>query len=136
VLGETHAHTLGSMTHLATVYEKQERYHEAASLLAHVADPGRIKSLLQADREALLARYGVCLVRLDRLVEAEPLLREARSQLSSVTSGAALDRRRDVLRALAELYDRTDRPRDADACRAELIPLLQTMPPTTAPVPG
>ena len=129
VLGEQHAHTLGSMTHLATVYEKQERYRDAAALLAHVADPDRIKSLLQADREALLARYGVCLVRLDRLVEAEPLLKDARSQLSSVTSGAGLDRRRDVLRALATVYDRTDRRRDADACRAELASLS----PTTAP---
>ena len=79
-----------------------------------------------------IARYGPCLVQLHRYQEAEQPLREAHRRLQQ-TAQQNDPLMREVVAALAEVCDHTNRPDEAAKWRAELALLRAATQPTTAP---
>jgi hypothetical protein len=80
-----------------------------------------------------VSRYGLFLVESGGFTEAEQPLREAYRRLGELgqQNSAAM---RDVVGALAVLYDKTGRPEEAAARRAELGKLEAAPRPSTDPV--
>jgi hypothetical protein len=73
-----------------------------------------------------MSGWGPCLVKLRRYEQAEPPLREAHRRLSALAPAQASQsagRLRVVIKALADVCDRTSRPDEADKWRAELASL-------------
>jgi serine/threonine protein kinase/type II secretory pathway pseudopilin PulG len=132
VLGATHPYTIGSTAGLAQVFERQEHFAEAEPLLAKVCSPELLSQMAPPQQAVLVARYGICLERLDKLDLAEPRLRDALTRLRT-TPQETNDPERRVLTALAKLCDRTNRAEEAAKLRSEVAALP---PPTTRPTSG
>jgi hypothetical protein len=132
VLGATHPYTIGSTAGLAQVFERQEHFAEAEPLLAKVCSPELLSHMAPPQQAVLVARYGICLERLDKLDLAEPRLRDALTRLRT-TPQETNDPERRVLTALAKLCDRTNRAEEAAKLRSEVAALP---PPTTRPTSG
>ncbi len=127
---------LATIHGLGNAIEKQGRHAHAAPLFEelYVRAPQSVVS--PKTLAAWMSRYGPCLVRLGRYADAEVPLLEAHRRLaqSGQTSSNSM---RNVLTALVEMYDHTNRPGDAARCRAELAAIdASTRPDTTATAPA
>jgi tetratricopeptide (TPR) repeat protein len=138
VLGEAHADTINPAWSLMTLYDNSKRYDEAERVLAELCRPELLGALPAAQQALLVARRGVVLARLGLDADAEPLLRDADRRLRETGQLRSISIRM-VARTLASLYERTNRPDEAERWRADLARLeAATRPatqPATAPAP-
>jgi non-specific serine/threonine protein kinase/serine/threonine-protein kinase len=138
VQGPHHPDTLSSAANLSMVYESQKRYAEAEALLAELCRPEALAAVSPGWRAAYVGRRGVCLARLERFEEAEPLLRDARQRLMDLgqVRGRGI---REVVRSLIFIAQRAGRTEEVERLRAELDRLEAATRPSTgaaAPLPS
>ncbi len=119
VLGENHQDTLASISNLINLLSEQRRFADAEPLAEELY--WRVAEVELPPRHAAIfvARYGVCLVKLGKYVQAEKPLRDAYERLRQTqqVKSAAM---RDVITALAEVCRHTARPEEAEKWRAQL----------------
>jgi tetratricopeptide (TPR) repeat protein len=132
VLGEKHLHTLGSIASLARVYELKQRYADAVTLLAPLTRPQTLEVFPPQQQAIVVQRYAVCLVRLNRLDEAEPALLDAERRLRD-DAPARTAEMKIVLTELATLMDKSGRSDEAARRRGQLAELDAPTRPTTQP---
>lgn len=127
VVGDDHPETLILMNNLAAVCRDMGRLEEADALMGQVVAGAR-KSL-PADHwyiAVFLTTQGKLQTRLKQYEKAEATLKEAEDRLEKLF-GADHQRTRDVMVALAGLYDEWGRPDDAAMWRKRL-PAAATNP--------
>ncbi len=133
--GPDHPLTIASEQNLCGLLQRLERWEEALPLAKsgyeRLREPDRVQ--LQPSRRArFLANYGICLWKLARHKEAyEPLTVARESLRQSGDAGNALFAR--VLKALAEVCEKTDRAEEAAKRREELAALKASTQPATRP---
>jgi hypothetical protein len=110
-----------------------KKFPQAEPLLAELYPLTQGDGLPRAASPARCAEnYGLCLLRLHRYEQAEPVLLAAADRRAG--DAAALARWRDLASGLVELYDATDRPEQARAWRQKLADAARvTTSPATAP---
>jgi non-specific serine/threonine protein kinase/serine/threonine-protein kinase len=112
-----HPETLGAMANLAWALQGRGKLDDAASLLAEVYTGAKSAEVQPIRRARYAAALGLCLVKANRLAEAEAPLLEAKREFEA--AGLTADRRmREVLDALAKVCDASGRAGDATAYRA------------------
>jgi tetratricopeptide (TPR) repeat protein len=132
VQGEFHPDTLSSTLNLASVYETQKRYAEAEPLLAELCRPQALAAVSPAWQASYVGRMGICLARLERFDEAEPILRDAHHRL--VETGQERTRGiREVVRTLIAIAERSGRTDEAARLREEFDRLTAVTQPSTKP---
>ena len=100
-LGNDHPDMMTSLGNLATVLERQGKLDEAAPLWAESYEASR-RGVVQGFKAARAgASYGLCLAKLKRFADAEPVLVAASEQLDAIHTPAAEKLRQDVQTALA-----------------------------------
>ncbi|HRK32057.1 MAG TPA: serine/threonine-protein kinase [Tepidisphaeraceae bacterium] len=127
--------TIRAIQNLFMTYILLERYAQAEPLLAELSRPELLAKLSAVEQAHVLARYGGCLVKLQKFTEAEPALIDARARLKEVGQADG-DAMRRVLEALIVIYTETNRPEQATAAAGELAAISADLPatnPITAP---
>ncbi|MGH7176599.1 MAG: tetratricopeptide repeat protein, partial [Tepidisphaeraceae bacterium] len=132
VLGENHRHTLSSMNSLSLVYEAQGQFAEAEPLLARLCTPAGLAVWPAGSHPVFFQRWGCCLTRLGRYTDAEAPLLRAHEMLRAANRDKT-EFMRQVLEALVEVLDHTNRPEEASHCRSELAKISTATAPTTSP---
>jgi tetratricopeptide (TPR) repeat protein len=137
-MGSDHPSTLNTMSACAGVLTTLGRDADAEPLLAEVYGTAPAARLSPKRAALLIGEYGPCLVRLGRHQQAEAPLVEAQRRLRE-TGQSASTTMRDVLDALAQVCDHTNRADEAAKWRRQLAEVAaQRAPhpasqPTTAP---
>src|SRR5687768_5309450 len=121
-----------SLDGLGALLRQRGKLAEAEPLLAELYQWAQRTQYSPAMAARYIARYGPCLVQLHRFQEAEQPLREAHRRLQQ-TAQPNDPLMREVVAALAEVCDYTNRPDEAAKWRAELALLRAATQPTTAP---
>ncbi len=132
-LGEEHPDTMVVMNNYATTLTAQERHSEAEPLYAKLYETGPRAQIPPARAALYLAEYGPCLVRLKKYEQAEAPLREAYRRIRETNQGTH-PKMREVLIALAEMCDHTNRADQAKSFRVELAAIQSPPSPATQPV--
>ena len=132
LLGEFHPDTLSSISNLASAYESQKRYADAEPLLAELCRPPALAAVSPGWQAAYVGRLGMCLARLERFDEAEPILRDAHRRLVE-TSQERTRGIREVVRTLIAIAERNHRAEEAARLRKELDRLTAVTQPSTKP---
>jgi non-specific serine/threonine protein kinase/serine/threonine-protein kinase len=130
-LPENHRTTLVALGNLASALQKQGRDDEAMQLYTELYERVQHAELPPAVAGRYMTPYGVNLSKRGRYEQAEAPLLEAREKLAEgkMTSTTYM---RDVLGALAEVCEQTNRPADAARWREQLAQLPSSAP-TTKP---
>jgi non-specific serine/threonine protein kinase/serine/threonine-protein kinase len=117
-LGPNHPDTLIAVGNLAHVLEQRQKLDDALPLYEEVYAKSRGADVTPSRKARYAAGYGLCLVKLQRYVEAEQPLLE--SHLHFESANMPRDKRmRDVVRALADVAEHTGRSDEAARWRAE-----------------
>jgi serine/threonine protein kinase len=131
VLGGDHALTLQSMSNLSFVLEAQGNHREAEPLVGELYRRATVAELAPKNRALYMSHYGLCLTKLGKYAEAIEPLQNAYERFRS----AEIQRdvvMRDIVAALADACEHTDRPDDAAKWRSELANLEAATRPTTS----
>jgi serine/threonine protein kinase len=119
LIGDDHPFTIGALNNLGMALSAQEKFREAEPLFAEAYRRTPGSQFDPVNQAACMARWGPCLVKLGRYEEAEKPLLEARRRLAEAGMGRS-GPMRDVLGALVNLCEKTNRPDEAEKWRAEL----------------
>jgi len=130
VLGEAHRDTLYAEREMALLREDQKRPDEAESQFAELYREVLRLPLSQADAGEFIASYGVFLVRRSHYADAETPLRQAYVRLEQAHRQRH-QRFRETAAALADVFDHTNRPDQAEKWRAQLATLRAATQPAT-----
>jgi non-specific serine/threonine protein kinase/serine/threonine-protein kinase len=131
--GELHPDTLNTALNLAALYDARQRHADAEPLLADACRPEALAALTTIDQAMVVSRYGVCLARLGRDAQAEPILLDALRRLREAQQLRG-NRIRETVRTLATICARTNRPDEASRWNDELAALDAAT--RSATVPG
>jgi eukaryotic-like serine/threonine-protein kinase len=119
--GSGHTKTLTCQYNLAALQERRGEYNNASDLYERTA-VGMAKALSPDHWRVGIIRTGVgrCLYRLDRYTDAESVLLDSYTILENAL-GRDHPMTRVGVECLVELYERWDRPNDAESWRSRLI---------------
>jgi len=126
-LPENHRTTLVALGNLATALQKQGKTDEAMQLYAELYQRVQVAELPPAVAGRYMTPYGVNLAKRGRFAEAEAPLLAARKLLEEgkLVNSTYM---RDVLDALAQVCERTERPDEAARWREQLARIAATAP--------
>jgi serine/threonine protein kinase len=130
-LGAGHPDTLGTLYNLALAFHDEGQFAEALAHFKRLRD-GDLHQVPEGASAVYRSGYGVALAAAGQLDQAEPLLRQSYGELTKLVSPDH-QARIAVVRALADLYDKTNRPELASERRAELERLEAAARPATGP---
>jgi tetratricopeptide (TPR) repeat protein len=119
VLGDDHPFTIMSMNNTGMTLMKQRRFRDAEPLFAEAYRRAPASELDAQKAAYCMARWGPCLVLLERYREAEAPLKEAHQRLTAagITDGEVV---RNVLVGLMCVAEKLNRPEEAARWRAKL----------------
>jgi tetratricopeptide (TPR) repeat protein len=138
VLGDAHRYTVDSTISLAHSLANQGKLAEAEPYFATACEKEALATRTPEKQGDVMAAYGSCLAKLDKLDRAEPVLLEARRLLlaAQVQRGPAME---STLAALHYVFTKTNRPEEAAKFAAEHAAIMPATQPatqtTTQPAP-
>ena len=119
-LPEEHPDRIQAVAELAAALERSGKLDEAVALYKDLYDLAHRSTTLSPRHAAMTAvPYGVTLAKAGRYVEAEQPLLESRRMLEAAAMTES-SKMRQVLEALAIVYDRTNRAEDASRVRSDI----------------
>jgi hypothetical protein len=130
VLGPTHAYTVSSEFNLMRSLVAQKKDDQIDPILDAIEQPAAFKTLLPDQQGLVLYQRGSRLMQQDKPQGAETRFVEALALLRKSNHPSAADSIARVLRAQIALYEKLNRPTDADKARGELAATTQ---PATQP---
>ncbi len=128
VLGRDHPDTVASMLNLGALLVANGKLDEAEPLLSELNGLRGASQLTAQQATVVSASYGLLLAKRGRYREAEEPLREAHRRLRE-SNQQRTKTMRNVVAALAQVCDKTNRPDESADWRAE----LETLEPATRP---
>jgi serine/threonine protein kinase/Tfp pilus assembly protein PilF len=131
-LGPHHPDTVNSVSNLASMLEAQQRWADTEPLLAGLCDEDSIKTISTKNAAIFVARYGICLSKLGKYADAERVLLDGEIRLRQ-TEQERSSRMFDVLRSLADVCAKTNRPEEAMSFQAKLDALRAATRATSGP---
>jgi Tfp pilus assembly protein PilF len=131
-LGANDSQTIASLYVLASLLRADGRSSEAEPLFKDLYQRSSLAQIAPIEAARYVSNYGACLADLKRYNDAEPLLIEAHGRLEA-TGQRADPAMGQVISALIKVYTNTNRPDQAEKCRAELRKLQPTTRPASAP---
>jgi tetratricopeptide (TPR) repeat protein len=134
-LSENHPNTLDSLYVSATLLQQLGRNTDAEPLFGELYWRVSVAPIPPARKALYSSGHGPCLVKIGRYADAERPLLEAYRQLDE-TGQLEHPVSRAVVRALAEVFNHTNRPEEAAKWRAELAKLEAATRPASGPASG